>query len=172
MSRSSRAIGATAKSAETATHQRSIHIDAPIEQVFDYLKDPHTTYAVISETPTSRIDRHVKPKLTNATMTPGGGVGTTWSFTARLLLFHIDATYTREEYVPNKRIVDRNPDAQCGVAFGFEPDATGTTLTMAWLDSSRVPLLTKVWDRIYWDGEHDLDAMLSSVKNAVETGHA
>ena len=93
-------------------------------------------------------------------------------FTARLLLFHIDATYTREEYVSNERIVDRNPDAQCGVAFGFEPDATGTTLTMAWLDSSRVPLLTKVWDRIYWHGEHDLDAMLSSVKNAVETGRA
>ena len=86
-------------------------------------------------------------------MTPGDGVGTTWSFTARLLVLRIEATYTRDEFVPNKRIVDRNPDARCGVAFDFKPDATGTTLTMAWLDSSRFPLLTRLWDRIYWDGE-------------------
>jgi len=170
MIRSSRAMGATgAKTVESTTHQRSIHIDAPVEKVFDYLEDPDTTYAVISETPASRIDRLVQGELTDATMTPGGGVGTTWSFTARLSIFHVDATYIREEYVPNKRIVDRNPDARCGVAFDFKPDATGTTLTMAWLDSSRVPLLTTLWDRIYWDGDHDLDAMLRSVKNAVET---
>ena len=154
---------------ETILHQRSIHIDAPVEKVFDYVKDPHTTYAVISETPTSRIDRHVQGELTGATMTPGGGTGTTWSFTARLLVVRINATYTREEFVPNERIVDRNPDARCGVAFDFKPDATGTTLTMAWLDSSRFPLLTRLWDRIYWDGDHDLDAMLNHVKDAVET---
>ena len=65
--------------------------------------------------------------------------------------------------------MDRNPDAPRGVAFRFEPDATGTTRIMAWLDSCRVPLLTRAWDRINWDGEHDIDAMLSSVKNAVET---
>ena len=50
---------------------------------------------------------------------------------------------------PNERIVDRNPDAPRGVAFRFEPDATGTTRIMAWLDSCRVPLLTRAWGRIY-----------------------
>jgi hypothetical protein len=64
--------------------------------------------------------------------------------------------------------VDRNPDARCGVAFDFKPDATGTTLTMAWIDSSRFPLLTRLWDRISGTA-HDLDAMLNHVKDAVET---
>ena len=153
----------------TFTHQRRIHIDAPVEKVFDYLKDPHNTYAVTCETPTSRIDRHVKGELTDATMTPDGGVGTSWSFTARLVLYRFDATFTREECIPNARIVDRN--AKAGVAFtlGFEPDATGTTLSLAWTESTRFPLLTLPWDRLYWDADHDLDAMLRSVKHAVET---
>jgi hypothetical protein len=153
----------------TLTHQRSIHIDAPVEKVFDYLKDPHHTYTVISQTPTSRIDRHVRGELTDATMTRGCGVGTTYTFRSTLLGMHADATYTREEYTPNARIVDRNAKAGVAFALGFEPDATGTTLSLAWAESTRFPLLTLLWDRLYWDADHDLDAMLRSVKDAVET---
>ena len=40
------------------------------------------------------------------------------------------------------------------------------TLMMAWGASSKVTLLSTVWDRIYWEGDRDLDSMLSSVKNA------
>lgn len=155
--------------ATTITHQRSIHIDAPVEKVFDYLKDPHHTYAVISQTPTSRIDRHVKGELTNATMTPGCGVGTTYSFRSTLLGLHVDATFTREEFLQNERIVDRNVKADNTVTFGFDADAAGTTLTLAHGASSRLPIMSRLWDRLYWDADHDIDAMLHSVRTAVET---
>jgi hypothetical protein len=32
-----------------------------------------------------------------------------------------------------------------------------------------VPLLDKVEDRIYWDGDSDLDTMLTLFKKAIET---
>ncbi len=153
----------------TATHRRSIHIDAPVEKVFDYVRNPHNTFAVVCETPTSRIDRHVKSELTDVTITSDGGVGTTWSFKASLFLYSFEATYTRQEYVHDERIVDGNLAAGLSMTFDFEPDASGTPLTMAWGISSKVTLLSTVWDRIYWDGDRDLDSMLSSVKNAVES---
>ncbi len=156
----------------STTHERSIHIDAPVARVFEFVKDPRNTYAVICETPTSRIDGHVKSELTDVTTAADGGVGTTWSFTARLFLWHFEATFTREEYVPDERIVDRNAAAGYTVTFGVEPDPTGTTLTLAWGESHRVPLLSTVWDHIYWDGDHDLDAMLGGVKKSVETDSA
>ncbi len=153
----------------TTTHKRSIHIDAPVEEVFDYVLDPRNTFAVVCETPTSRIDRHVKSELTDVSMTSDGGVGTTWSFKARLFLYRFEATYTRQEYVRDECIVDGNIDAGLNMTFDFEPDPSGTTLTMAWGVSSKVTLLSTIWDRIYWDGDRDLDSMLSSVKNAVES---
>lgn len=153
----------------TITHQRSIHIDAPVEKVFDYLKNPHRTYTVISQTPTSRIDRHVTGQLTDATMTRGCGVGTTYTFRSTLLGMHADATYTRQQFLPNQRIVDGNVNAGTTVTFGVEPDATGTTLSLTYATSTRFPLLSRLWDRLYWDADHDIDAMLHSIRSAVET---
>ena len=126
----------------------------------------------ICETPTSRIDGHVQSELTDVTTAADGGVGDTWSSTARLVLWHFEATFTREEYAPHERILDRNAAAGCTVTFGVEPDPTGTTLTLAWGESHRVPLLSTVWDHIYSDGDHDLDVMLRDVKKAVETDSA
>jgi uncharacterized protein YndB with AHSA1/START domain len=153
----------------TITHQRSIHIDAPVEKVFDYLKDPHHTYTVISQTPTSRIDRHVTGELTDTTMTRGCGVGTTYTFRSTLLGLHADATYTRQQFLPNQRIVDDNIKAGTTVTFDVEPDTTGTTLSLTYATSTRFPLLSRLWDRLYWDADHDIDAMLHSIRNAVET---
>ena len=108
-------------------------------------------------------------ELTDVTITSDGGVGTTWSFKASLLRYRFTATYTRQEYVHDERIVDGNVNAGPSMAFDFEPDASGTTLTMSWAVPSKVTLLSTVWDRSYWNGDRDLDSMLSSVKNAVES---
>lgn len=153
----------------TTTHTRSVHIDAPVEKAFDHVKDPHNFYAVMSEFPGSRLTGYIKAELTDVTMTPDGGLGSTWSFTGELFVFHFDATFTRDEYVPNERIVDRNTDDDTSWTFTFEPDETGTTMGMAFGFSSRVPLLGEVEDRIYWDGDRDLDTMLALFKKAIET---
>ena len=153
----------------TTTHTRSIHVDAPVAKVFDHVKDPHSFYEVMREFPGSRLTGHVKAELTDVTMKPDGGLGSTWSFKGALFVFHFDATFTREEYVPNERIVDHNPEADTTWTFTVAPDETGTTLGMAFAFSSRVPLLDKVEDRIYWDGDGDLDTMLGLFKKAIET---
>ncbi len=153
----------------TTTHTRSIHVDAPVEKVFDHVKDPHSFYEVMRQYPGSRLTGHIKAELTDVSLTPDGGLGSTWSFTGALFVFHFDATFTREEYVPNERIVDRNAEAGTSWAFTVRPDETGSTLSMGFTMSSKVPLLDKVEDRLSWDGDGDLDSMLALFKKAIET---
>ena len=57
---------------------------------------------------------------------------TTWSVKASLLRYHFEVTYTRHEYVHDDRFVDGNFDAGLSMTFDVEPDASGTTQTMAW----------------------------------------
>ena len=153
----------------TTSHTRSIHVDAPVEKVFDYIKDPHNFSAVMSEHPGSRVVSHIKSELTDVSLAEDAGLGSTWSFKGALFIFHFDATFTREEYVPNERIVDRNADAGTSWSFTVEPADTGTTLGMGFAMSSKVPLLDKVEDRLSWDGDSDLDTMLALFQKAIET---
>jgi uncharacterized protein YndB with AHSA1/START domain len=148
--------------ATTMTHRRSVHIDAPVEAVFDYVKDPHHFFEAFPEE-----DRN-HTALTEVTLTPEG-VGSTFRMMGRVfLLFHMEWVLTREEYEPNKRILDR---ANAGGVweYTFEPDETGTTLTIAFGWTSRIPFAAEVIDRISWDGDHDLDVMLNNVKKAIES---
>jgi hypothetical protein len=157
-----------ASTMSTTTHTRSIHVDAPVAKVFDHVKDPHH-YTVMGEFHGSRLTGHMKAEFTDVTMTADGGLGSTWSFTGTLFGFHQDATFTRDEYVPNERIVDRNADAGTAWTFTVEPDETGTTLGMGFAISSRVPLLAKAEDVVSWDVDRDLDTMLTLFKKAIET---
>ncbi len=152
----------------TTTHTRSVHIDAPVEKVFDYVKDPHHFFAVMSEAPGSRLTGHVKGELTGVEMAPDGGVGSTWSFKGALFIYHFDAVLTRTEFTPNERIVDDNSDAGATWTSTFEPDGTGTSFTLAFTTSSKLPLVDKAVDALSWKGDHDLDAMLGSFKKAIE----
>lgn len=150
------------------THTRSIHIDAPVEQVFDYVKDPHNFYAVMNEVPGSRATGHVEAELTDVSMTPDGGVGSTWSCKGALFIFHFDANLTREEYVTNQRIVDSNHSAGATWTCTFEPDETGTTFSLGFTTSTKLPLIEKAADWLSWDANRDLDAMLAAWKKAIE----
>jgi len=150
------------------THTRSIHIDAPVEQVFDYVKDPHHFHAVMNGAPGSRATGHVKAELTDVSMTPDDGVGSTWSFKGALFIFHFDATLTREEYVTNQRIVDSNRSAGATWTCTFEPDETGTTFSLGFTMSTTLPLIDKAADWLSWDANRDLDAMLAAWKQAIE----
>ena len=149
----------------TTLHTRSVHIDAPVETVFDYVKDPHHFFESFSERDRSHM------ALGDVTLTPEG-VGSTYKMMGRMfLLFHMEWVLTREEYVPNERIVDH---AWLGRMIStFEPaDPTGTTLSLAFEWSTKVPLVgevvDQVVDRVSWDGDRDLDLMLANLKTAIE----
>ncbi len=105
--------------------------------------------------------------ITEVNLTPDG-VGSTCTLVGRMFLFHMTWVLTREEYIPNQRIVDH---ANLGGVWthGFEPDETGTTLSLAFGWSSKVPLVGQVADRVGWDGDTDLQLMLANVKTAIET---
>jgi uncharacterized protein YndB with AHSA1/START domain len=144
----------------TTTHRRSVHIDAPVERVFDYAKDPHHFYEAFPEDDGST-------NLTDVTLTPEGVVSSyTWK--GKMFVFHIEGVMTREDCVPNERIVDHSSTGPVWT-YTFEPHPTGTMMPLACEFSTRVPLADKVIDRVVWNGDRDLDAMLTNMKKAIET---
>jgi hypothetical protein len=146
----------------TTMHKRSVHIDAPVDTVFDYVKDPHHFYlAMIPEK-----DRNHVPPLSDVTRTPDGGVST-YTWRDKWFVFHIKGVMTREESIPNERIVDHSSTGPVWT-YTFEPDPTGTTLSLGFEWSTRVPLVDKAIDRVAWDGDRDLDTMLAYMKKEIE----
>jgi uncharacterized protein YndB with AHSA1/START domain len=143
----------------TTTHKRSVHIDAPVETVFDYAKDPHHFYEAFPE--------KGRPVLVEVNTTPEG-VGSTYTWEDSMFMIHIKGTVTRESCIPNERIVDHSSTGPVWT-YTFEPDQTGTTLSLACEVSSKVPLADKVIDRVAWDGDRDLDTVLANMKKAIET---
>ena len=145
----------------TTTHKRTVHIDAAVQAVFDYVKDPrHFLNAMPGSDPTHNA-------VTDVTLTPEG-VGSTYAWKSGTFGFHIHGVMTREEYIPNERIVDRSSTGPVWT-FTFEPDPAGTTLSLAFEWSTKVPLMDKAVDRVFWKGDRDLDVMLANLKKGIET---
>ncbi len=146
----------------TTLHKRSVHIDAPVETVFDYVKDPHHFFESFPEGDRSHM------ALGEVTLTPEG-VGSTFKMMGRMfLLFYMEWVLTREEYIPNERIVD-HASAGGVWTYTFEPaEPAGTTLSLAFGWSSKVPLVGELIDRVSWDGDRDLDLVLANMKKAIE----
>ena len=152
----------------TTTHQRSVHIDAPVETVFDYVQEPEHFYEAMAMT-----QKHPEPGassvLTGVTRTPEGAVSSySWRGAHDLFGFHLEAVITREEFVPNERIVDHSSTGPVWT-YTFEPDPTGTSLSLAAELTTRIPLVDKAVDRVAWGGDRDIDTMLGHFKRAIET---
>lgn len=144
----------------TTKHKKSVHVDAPVEKVFDYVKDPAHFYAAMP------AGKHEKNVLGNVKVAPEG-VGTTYEWTAREFGIKVSGVMTRDEYVVNERIVDRSSTGPIWT-WTFEPDGAGTTLTLAYEYSTRIPLVDKVVDKIAWNADEYLETMLAVYKEAVE----
>jgi uncharacterized protein YndB with AHSA1/START domain len=151
----------------TTTHKRSVHIEAPVEKVFKHLENPRHFYAA--------FPGEARPEMLTVDLAPDGHGTYTWR--GRMFGFHmlggefstsLQATMTREDYVRNERIVDHSSTGPVWTWL-FEADPTGTTLTLAYEYSTKVPLADKVIDRLGWKGDPDVDMMLANIKRAVET---
>ncbi len=142
----------------TTTHKRSVHVDAAVEKVFDYVKDPRHFF--------DAMDPSGRSALIDVTLTPEG-VGSTYAWKSSLLSLHVGGVSTREEYVLNERIVDHSSTGPVWT-FTFEPDPTGTTLSLAYEYTSKVPFMDKVIDRVAWHADRDLDALLARMKKEIE----
>jgi hypothetical protein len=143
----------------TTRHVGSIHVDAPVETVFDYVKEPAHFYDAMPE--------RMRTRLKAVTVTPEG-VGTTyeWVF-GHLAGFELVGVVTREESVVNERIVDSSSTGPVWT-WTLEPDGDDTTVTLAFEYSTKIPLMDKVVDAIGWRGDRDVEAILASIKDEVE----
>ena len=97
-----------------------------------------------------RVPRGGRDALTDVTLTPEG-VGSTYAWKGSMFVFHTHGVSTREEYIPNERIVDRSSTGPVWT-WTFEPDPTGTTLSLAFEWSTKVPLMDKAVDRVRLEG--------------------
>ena len=145
----------------TTTHTRSMRIDAPVEKVFEHVKDPDNFFAVMREADPDSPGQITK-KSTEF------GVGSTFEWSGRLFFMPVHAVVTRTELVPNERIVDHQPMGDVTWTHTTVPDETGTTLTLTCAVSSKVPMLDKVEDKLTWNGDEDLDKYLAAYKKAIE----
>jgi len=117
----------------TTSHSRSIHIDAPVGTVFAFVTDPTRVYGAFYQ--------QRKPVITDQRMTPGAGAGSRYRFAGHPGVFPVHGEVTREDYVRNERIVDRNRDGRN--IYTVQPDPPGTTLTLTVESSSPLTCSTR-----------------------------
>jgi uncharacterized protein YndB with AHSA1/START domain len=99
--------------------KRSIHIEAPVEKVFDFFKDPRNMPEAIAA-PFAVKD----VKLTEE------GVGTYYSWVTKTPVLRMEGFDVYTEFVPNQRITDRSSMGLPGDwTFSFEPEGSGMQLT-------------------------------------------
>lgn len=101
--------------------RHSIYIEAPVETVFDFWKDPRRPFALA---PDDRV-KLVDVKITES------GVGTYYGSVMTMLGRTVETGTVYSEVVPNELIVDKSSmDLHGSWRYEFAPEGTGTRLTM------------------------------------------
>lgn len=145
---------------------RSIDIDAPVGEVFEFISDPRRRIQAMAPA----LGRHI---AVSDVETSPQGVVTSWKWTMRFVLpVDYRAVVTRTEYFPNRRIVEKHLTPTKDVdAFTLEPSGNGTRLTYYAECSSRIPLLEKLGILLAAKGRgygRQLEDILAEVKQRVE----
>lgn len=138
------------------TLSRTITIAAPIETVFDVMKDPA---ALMGQGALGAAVHDVR-------RTPDG-LGTTFGWDTRVFGVHVAGTNEYTEVVPEQRLV---MTASKGFVFVFslQPDGDRTRLTLAEQDVAKNPAAAALDALAMRVTAHDLDTWLAGLKAAVE----
>lgn len=125
---------------------QSIHVEAPVEEVFRFVYDPRTFWSAM-RTPTTQVGR---PELTDVRLSEEG-LGSFYTWTLTLLGRPVDAINVITEFVPDRRFTDRSSRAIVGTWTTIvEPEGNGTRLTLQRHPSSNQVLraVDRVADRV------------------------
>src|SRR5512139_2825291 len=99
----------------------SYYIDAPVETVFDFFKDPSNQ---VEYPPFSDMEVH-DLKMTKE------GVGTFYSWSVKMFGVPVNGFEVFTDFVPGKHITERCSNAMVGTwGYTFEPEGSGTKVTM------------------------------------------
>lgn len=100
-------------------YRHSLHIEAPVERVFDAFRDPRTWQQAAA----------AGVRFTEVHCTQEG-LGTHYTWTSRILGIPVEGFNVFTEFVPNGRITDRSSLSLEGTwTYIFEADGSGTRLT-------------------------------------------
>jgi len=120
------------------TYRHSIHVEAPVAKVFDFFKDPNNWREVEPEQVAFKDVR-----LTQE------GVGTHYTWAAKIVGIPVEGFDVFTEFVPNQRIIDTSSSSLEGTwTYLFEPEGSGTKLTVENRVRSfwRIPLFETLFD--------------------------
>ena len=137
--------------------KRSIHIEAPVEKVFDFCKDPRNV-----------LDVTAAPFAVKDVKLTEEGVGTYYSWASKTPGLRFEGFDVYTEFVPNQRITDRSSSGLPGDwTFSFEPEGSGMQLTAEVHHRSfwRIPPLGEL---VEWVQSPVAGRMLSAVKAKME----
>ena len=150
----------------TSSVTRSIEVDAPVEEMFGFVSDPHRRTQAMARALGRRV------VVSNVQASPDGAV-TGWQWSTRFVL-PIDYTVkaTRSGFVANQRIVDRYQTATKDVdEITVEPTETGTVLTWKATLSSPIPLVEGLAMRMTAKGRgygRQVEDTLAEIKRELE----
>lgn len=136
----------------------SEHIDAPVETVFDFFRDPGNWQAA---------GRGVAFRDVHLT---AEGTGTFYTWATRLAGVPVEGFDVFTEFLPNERITDRSSLALEGTwTYAFAPEGTGTRVTLRNRSGGpwRLPLLEQLVDALAVAGHRPV---LARVKARLEAG--
>jgi len=138
--------------------KKQIHINAPVEKVFDFSVEPEN----LPEIWPSLI------KVDNIERSPTAGHSWDWQYKMAGMTFNGHSNTT--EFVPNKRVVTENKEGIPSI-FNWEYSAEdgGTTLDVTVEYTVPVPVLGKLAERIVVKmNENEMDTLLANLKTVME----
>ena len=138
--------------------KRQIHIDAPVDEVFDFVTAPENMPEVW---PSMIKTENIEPSAT-------GGQDFDWEYKMAGMPFHGHSETL--EFVPNKHVVIENKEGiPSKFIWDYSPDNGGTRLDLEAAYEIPVPILGKLAEKVVRRiNENEADAMLANIKAAVE----
>ena len=137
------------------TYHQSMHIDAPVTEVFDFFKDPNNW--------ARQAPQGVQFQGIRLTQ---DGLGTHYTWVAKIAGVSVEGFNVFTEFIPNQRITDRSSSSLEGTwRYYFEPDGSGTKFTVENQVGSfwRLPLLEPLLDRMTAKTHEPLFARLKAL---------
>ena len=139
--------------------ERTGTINAPVEKVFAYIKDPSNNVEWIP----SQIE------VTDLTRTEEG-VGSHYRWVYKLAGMRFEGDSTCTEYVPNQRLVTESKGGIVSTwTYAFQPHDGGTRLNLVLEYTVPIPVLGKVAERLVLrQNEREADLAIANLKAIME----
>jgi len=137
--------------------EKSATIDAPLERVFAYLKDPMSNLEWL-------------PGMMEVTKVSGEGVGARFRWVYKMAGLALEGESTALEFVPNKRFVT---ESKSGIVstwnWDFAPNDGGTRIDLTVDYVVPIPVLGKLAEAVVVkQNERVLDTALENIRSRME----